>query len=59
VAWLGVIISLSNGFCANQLSILVTEKNKLKIKKIILNGFKIAALAEEPSKPLSSLSLSA
>lgn len=43
----------SNGFCANQLSILVTEKNKFKIKKIILNGFKITALAEKPVKSLS------
>lgn len=47
------IISFSNGFCTNQLSILVTEKNRFKIKKIILNGFEIAALAEKPVKSLS------
>lgn len=49
----------SNGFCANQLSILVTEKNKFKIKKIILNGFKITALAEKPVKSLSLCLISA
>lgn len=48
-----LFLFFSNGFCANQLSILVTEKNKFKIKKIILNGFKITALAEKPVKSLS------
>lgn len=47
------IIPFSNGFCTNQLSILVSEKNRFEIKKIILNGFKIAGSAKETVKSLS------
>lgn len=53
----GLVLSrlflFSNGFCTNQLSILFAEKNRFEIKKIILNGFKIAGFTVEPVNSLS------